>query len=889
MANLTRQDIEVHLRHFRQEEPEGRVYAIHFDGQPPVSEITVGDDDWQVEYAPSELALRMLLAERSSERPMAIFTPLRNNLIPEDVEARLAGEEIYQLDPWASLATLFEASSVDAALRWGDYSREFARALLRCIPADRVTPVAGGLLDADTAWRGFQRYGLDQGEPAVELTDWLLWAVESPSAVDRLFDSYEDVYEPLAERLHNEIGPSGRVFLEILRSTAGRNETNPGVEVLSIGLVYRATMRAEEMGDVKTAMKVQAQLESPKFGAFDRDPSADEMGALSVESVRTWEKLAALEKAGQYRAAIQNRVDEILERTSPNDAETIARHSRVSRHGWDSHLHQFAEAIRGIMSGQADGPSELREQLEVLEGHAEGQRYNGRLETLEQLAALAYRLSVSEEYEESLGAMARRYVTEHSFADALREQLAGADLGPALGAVAEEVLAATSRQSDERNARFASLLADDLRDRRGTSHGLPIQDALGRAIAPATDTAPVLMVVLDGLNWAVARWLFRDGVLEDWERWCPDEDGELLPMFATVPSETKYSRTSLLTGELQPGNQSTERKDFADALQNAGGVDGPESVDLFHKAELDADGRGQVSEEVEASILNDEKCVVGVVVNAIDDQLSGAEQLDVEWSVDAVTPLRSLLELARNRIVIIAGDHGHVWESGTEYSGQEEASRWRQATGEIRDGEQACSGPMIRELTGDDDLVAAASERIRYGRGNRGYHGGMTMQEIITPLVALVPSELELDLPGYRALPEDPPDWWKLQRPTPVTKFAPESDESPQMNLLGGDTEWIRALIETDQFDRRLDRYGTGLSAQQIGETLAELTASDGYLALGEFADVVGLPRQRARRRITALKEILNVEGYASIRFNRAEERLELDEGILKRQFGLKS
>jgi hypothetical protein len=192
-------------------------------------------------------------------------------------------------------------------------------------------------------------------------------------------------------------------------------------------------------------------------------------------------------------------------------------------------------------------------------------------------------------------------------------------------------------------------------------------------------------------------------------------------------------------------------------------------------------------------------------------------------------------------------------------------------------------------LTGDDDIVAAAFERIRYGKGNRGYHGGITMQEIITPLVALVPSELELDLPDYRALPEDPPDWWKLQAPTPKTDFEPNADDSPQMNLLGGDTEWIRALLQTDHFDRRLDRYGTGLSAQQIGETLAELTASDGHLSLGEFADVVGLPRQRARRRVTALKDVLNVEGYTTVRFNRAEERLELDEGMLKRQFGLKT
>ncbi|MFB6374208.1 MAG: hypothetical protein ABEN55_14095 [Bradymonadaceae bacterium] len=162
------------------------------------------------------------------------------------------------------------------------------------------------------------------------------------------------------------------------------------------------------------------------------------------------------------------------------------------------------------------------------------------------------------------------------------------------------------------------------------------------------------------------------------------------------------------------------------------------------------------------------------------------------------------------------------------------------------------------------------------------------MQEIITPLVALVPTERGLDLPGYRALPEDPPDWWKLQESKPSAEFDPDAAPSPQMNLLGGETEWVGALVQTDLFGSRLDRYGTGLSAQDVGDTLAELAASDGRLSLGEFAEILDLPQQRARRRITALKDILNVESYAAIRFNRAEERLELDEAMLKRQFGLK-
>ena len=761
MSTLDASDLELHLRHVRRRAPDGRAFAIHFEGRPPVSEVTVDGEPWRVEHAPSELALRTLLTERDDDERLVILTPMHNQSMPEDVEARLAGHEIYQIDPWASVATLFEASSIDPDLRWGEHARDVARVLLESLDAERVDPVAGGVLDADTAWRTFQRHGLDQREPAVELADWMRWAVESPSAVRRLFETHDGLVPALKERLHDALGPAGEAWVEVLRAARDRSD-RPGLEAMAVGLAYRGAGRAEEREDDRTATRAQAQLESPRYTGGERALSGETMRVLAKESERACRPWLSERDAEGYIVALQERVDELFERLVPEEGSHLVEYSPFSREGWTRRLDHLADALRMLLSGETDALDDVCAHLQALREHAEGRRRPERLETFEHLARLTSRLSQADDVDGDLGAMARRYLSETSVVDALRERLAGADVGPELAPIAEDVLAESLERSDRRNERFARLLADDLRDRRATRHGLPIQHALGRAVAPVSDTHPVLLVVLDGLNWAVLRWLLWDETLEGWEPWHPvDEEGPM-PMFATIPSETGYSRTSLLTGTLQSGRQSLEERTFARALHEAGGVETPDAASLFHKAELDAAGRGRVGGDVEEAILDEDQQVVGVVVNAIDDQLSGSDQLDVEWSIDQVTPLRSLLELARNRVVFIASDHGHVWESGTDYRGRGEGSRWRQSSGDLRDGEQLCSGPMIQTLTGEDEIVAAASERIRYSHGHRGYHGGVTMQEIITPLLALVPRERNIEVPGHGRHLEGLPDWWRL-------------------------------------------------------------------------------------------------------------------------------
>ena len=54
---------------------------------------------------------------------------------------------------------------------------------------------------------------------------------------------------------------------------------------------------------------------------------------------------------------------------------------------------------------------------------------------------------------------------------------------------------------------------------------------------------------------------------------------------------------------------------------------------------------------------------MGVVINAIDDRLSDAQQIRDDWTINRISPLGAVLKLARDsgRVVILASDHGHVW------------------------------------------------------------------------------------------------------------------------------------------------------------------------------------------------------------------------------------
>src|SRR5205807_9773009 len=147
---------------------------------------------------------------------------------------------------------------------------------------------------------------------------------------------------------------------------------------------------------------------------------------------------------------------------------------------------------------------------------------------------------------------------------------------------------------------------------------------------------------------------------------------------------TQYSRATLFSGALTRGDSTVEKRTFEanTALKELCGKRHPPI--LFHKAEVTEGSRGVLSKDVNDAILATNNRIVGVVINAIDDRLSSAQQIRDNWTINRISPLGAMLKRARDsgRVVILASDHGHVWHRPDSRLLKSEArSRWRPNSG----------------------------------------------------------------------------------------------------------------------------------------------------------------------------------------------------------------
>ena len=891
MVQIEERDLQIHVDSLTQRYPDVDVLAFHFDGRPPMESIEFRGQTWRVRRAVSELAMRSIVVDEA-EKPVVILTPLRNRELQDDIEVRLGGGGIFDLDVWQRLAFLFEATGVDTRLKQREHSDAVARTLTK-VPENDIPPVSAGYLDEKTVWRTIQQVALRQQPAATELDDWLVWAASCDEGVTRLFGMYSEILPALREWLETNFGAAGGYFATLLEESVDtRGVGEAGVTAVATGLALDASYRAAQRGHQQQGAWVEAKLSRSEFDEAARRRFAEETSTA-------WERLAGGDVAGRIRG----RLDDLLQDVGGDGYRAVAASSAVSDLGWEERVDDFVGSVESLMDDGPRAVESVRQSLRRLREHSAAAEREERIRAFGLLAALAFRLVSGDDAPQDLAELGDEYLRDGSFMDAAREKLTSIDPGTRASSVVARVVQRALEVSEERNRQFATMLSDELAQRSAPRPGVGVQDVLDDVVAPVAKEHPVLLVVLDGLNWAVARWLLFDDALQKWERWAPAAEGEqrFRPMYATVPSVTKYSRTSLLTGTLQTGDQNVERREFPRALRDAGATKRLNDAAIFHQNELDAAGRGQVGPEVREAMLDGDKQVVGVVVNAIDDQLSGAEQVDIDWSVDAVTPLRSLLELARNRVVLIAGDHGHVWETDSEYHSVGDISaRWRAMAEERVDGEAVFSGPMASELTGEPEILAAWSERLRYGRGHRGYHGGASMQEVLTPMIGLVREGLDVDLPGFRALNPQKPAWWSLDDPlndadvaTPDSAGADaSSDGGGQLSLMGQeqsgvDTTWIEKLLQTDVFERQLEHHGAGLEAEFVARVLAQVHANGDKLSIEQLADLVDFPVRRLERRMPIVADVVNREGYRALHHNRLEQLIELDRAMLQRQFGL--
>ena len=517
------------------------------------------------------------------------------------------------------------------------------------------------------------------------------------------------------------------------------------------------------------------------------------------------------------------------------------------------------------------------------------------------------------------GEAARGYAREGGFVDRVRARLWDGD--PWLPVA--EAYATLAHRADEareqENREFGTLLAGWPGAGPHERSLLGVEAVLDRCVAPLARVRPVLLLVVDAMSMAVFREIEHDLAWRGWVELVAEDAPDRPVVVAALPTVTEVSRTSLLCGAVTSGNAAKEKDGFSrhDGLRSAGAAGAPPV--LFHKGDLREAGAAGVSPRVAAAIADPEQRVVGVVINAVDDHLAKGDQARFPWTARHIRPLEELLEACRasGRVVVLASDHGHVLERGTTLRDVADgAERWRPADGAPADDEMLLQGPRVVAEGGR--LLAPWSERVRFGMKKNGYHGGASPQEVVLPLGVFALPETG-QLAGWREAGPEEPTWWRWRAeadaPPASAPSAPRgsaegavggADDSPPAARLPprgqtgdlfahlepeaprAETTWIDRLFETDLFaEQRRQAARTALPDERIRVILAALDARGGKLTGPALAESLGVPLFRLGGIVSALRRVLNVDGYAVLSVDETSETVELNRDLLDVQFGL--
>ena len=911
-AQIRAQVASIHGRY-----PDARAIGIGLPAldaaTPAPSVLEIGSEAFPVVRCGSVLALRERLVDLpAAGPPLVVLTDLSQKELGDDLRVRFAHRKLFSIEEWQLVKERFKVLNVDPRLV--ERHPWTARALLDAEPGDGYPPVPSGFLDAETAWRHlFETLaGIPRGERDPEAL--VAWALDGVPA-EKLNALPEAVRTGLALAAEASAGRTARAIFEC----AGRL----GRRAVSVGLAARVLFSPDAQDDQRAA-KARGKLEA-LLGLHDLD-AALARGWIDAAERVVRRRLARRADAGTATSPAADSVGTVMAVVADADvllqelgAADLAWRSGLLRASLDQRLAALARELTAFVDGDAhEIPAALRDAAGDVLDHAlsaeESRRPPGVEMALRLAGWLAARRRGPTAGRQSFGEAARGYRSAGCFVDRARTCLWDGDPSPRLG----EAYAALARQADvarqQENREFARLLAGWPGSGPHDRHLLGVEAVLNRWIAPLARVQPVLVLVVDAMSMAVFRELERDLVWRGWVELVA-EDGPVRPVVvAALPTVTEVSRTSLLCGELRSGDASTEKNGFAGhaGLRAACAPAAPPV--LFHKGDLREAGAAGVPRGVAESIADPGRRVVGVVINAVDDHLAKGEQVPVAWTARQIRPVEELLEACRSsgRVVVLASDHGHVLERETELRDVDGAERWRPAAEAPSDDEVLLQGPRV--VAEGRRLLAPWSERVRFGIKKNGYHGGATLQEVVLPFGVFALPETAAHVAGWREAAQEAPGWWQWRaetvpgaepqpafsaaeprRPAPARRLSPKGETGDLFAQVDVEAPrpaetWIDRLMETDLFAAQSRQAArTALPEARIRAVLAALDARGGKFTGPGLAECLGVPLFRLGGIVSALRRILNVDGYDVLSVDDASETIQLNRELLDTQFGLAS
>jgi hypothetical protein len=387
-----------------------------------------------------------------------------------------------------------------------------------------------------------------------------------------------------------------------------------------------------------------------------------------------------------------------------------------------------------------------------------------------------------------LEALAGWYAHEGGYVDLARERIRG----PAEGRFGEglrAVLAKVDQLRVQQDRAFAEGLPRWLEAGRPERRVLPIDKVFERFAAAFLRSEggtrrKLMIIVMDGMAWTQTIELLRELGSEDVaDPWHPlacnrelsplEPHANLVPVLATLPTITDFSRSALFSGQ-PPAPGTTPRTTDDDrrfakhpALVGLFG-DGRSPTLLGPRESVSAEG---LTPNARTLIADAQHPVVAFLLNTIDAALSGDRLDRAHWTIDRVLPLRSLFDAAREsgRAVLLCSDHGHVSGQRLDYANRPGNGRWRTLVegDKLTEFEVAIPSPpgWRPDEPGARGVVLIADDLHRYNNQPKlGSHGGASLAEVVVPTVllgtpALTQTELGDD-PKLALAPVSPPSWW---------------------------------------------------------------------------------------------------------------------------------
>jgi hypothetical protein len=731
-----------------------------------------GNQCYVIDQCDSPLALRIALQQGQQERAtnealkdsiQVIVTPLPESELAEDILIRLVKQRLFTIDSWQIVKSLFRAKNIDPRLIQHQWLPEV---LMDWVPPNHCFPVMGGFLDAEVVWPLLLDHGLGLDVERPDLPSILHWSTDSEH-VKRYQQAPQEFRTAAGEWLASLAGPAVKTVLHGV-------EHNQQPDALPLGLAATVVYHPEAKLD-----KAIGKFEERFLSGLTPEPHT-----ISLWSDAAQQALKSLPVEQQH--PLIQRSDTILTEIGAAD---LAHLSACSELGFTQLLTTLSkQLITHIQKPSQTTLEKLLEGYQSVRRHYQAalpshQRRLQRMDMAMRLAQwLVANVDRSSQAPKSLEDAIADHVQEGGFLDWARLMLPVAephrDLSTAYGKLFDAITAIREEQSHQ----FAQLLKDWTAIGSTRKSVLTVEQILETVVAPLAATNPVLLIVMDGMSFAVAYELLSDLTQKHWQLITPHVQNTAIGAgLAVIPSETKVSRASLLCGTLTQGQQNQEKKGFSQhpaLLQHCKRSAPPR---LFHKDALQSITPPVLSGELYNAIESEKNQVIGLVLNAVDDLLSKGDQVDIAWTCDRIKVLEPILQAAHNaeRLVVLTSDHGHVLHHGTQYQSAKGGERWRVDDGNPQDGELQISGERVIPAEGTS-IIAPWTEKRRYSSTKKnGYHGGITPQEMLVPIAVLATSEKHPQAWQPQAI--QVPQWWNLESfsaaeatPEPPVTSAPD-------------------------------------------------------------------------------------------------------------------